>query len=298
MDFTTQALNFSNINDCFTLNDGCTIPCVGFGTWRVRDNENGSAIVLDAIKAGYRHFDTAALYKSEQSVGDAVKASKIKRSEFFITTKVWKNDLDPRDTRKSFMKSIKNLDMDYVDLLLIHWPRQNYDKNWQEKLQSCWQEFVNIKKEGLAKSIGVSNFMPHHLDTIMNIAKPSVNQLEFHIGYNQEYASTYSMNNDILVEAWSPLGQRRLFDNKLIKSFADKYQVTIPQLCIRYCLQRGVLALPKSASFERMKDNQKVFDFNISKLDMSYLRSLYELGYSKEHPDFNIPQEKSFEETL
>lgn len=290
IDFITQSKKLHKITDQFILADGNKIPCVGFGTWKVRDDENGEDIVKTAIDAGYRHFDTAALYKSEQSVGNGIKKSNINRDQFFITTKVWKSDLNSTAARASLENSLKNLGTEYVDLLLIHWPRNNNSCDWKKEIQETWHEFIKFKQEGKVRSIGVANFLAHHLEVIEWEELPVVNQIEYHIGYEQQLAVQKCRELNILVEAWAPLGQNRLINNNIIKEMAEKFGVTPAMFCLRYCLEQGILPLPKTVSLERMAENADIFDFDISKNDLNYIKELPQLGWSGEHPDIAIPQ--------
>ena len=291
-DFISQAKEFTSINSTFTLNDGNKITCVGFGTWKIRENENGEQIIVDAINSGFRHFDSAALYKSETSIGKAIKKSGISRSELFITSKVWKDDLCPEKARLSLENSLRDLQTDYVDLLLIHWPKASRkDNNWQEKLAVTWQEFIKMRTEGLVKSIGVANFLPHHFAALQSDILPCINQIEFHPGYLQEDAYAYSVNHNILVEAWRPLGQGGLIGNEKVKDIAAKHNKSTAQILLRYSLQRGVLPLPKTTHLERMLENQKLFDFALSDKEMSELNNLPLCAWSGEHPDTAIPRD-------
>lgn len=292
-DFISMAQGFTGINSSYTLNDGNKIPCVGFGTWKIRENENGEQIILEAIRAGFRHFDTAALYKSETSIGKAVKKSGISRDSLFITTKVWKDDLSPKKARLSLENSLRDLQTDYVDLLLIHWPKSSgSDLNWQDKLAATWQEFIKLRTQGLVKSIGVANFLPHHFAALQSEILPCVNQIEFHPGYLQQEAYEYSMDHGILVEAWRPLGQGGLIENTAVKAIAANLGKTVAQILLRFSLQCGVLPLPKTTHVERMSENQQLFDFTLNLEQMTILKKLPLCAWSGEHPDTAIPFDK------
>ena len=289
-DFVTQAKEFTNINSTYTLNDGNRIPCVGFGTWKIRENENGEQIILDAINSGFRHFDSAALYKSETSIGKTIKKSGVPRDQIFITTKVWKDDLCPEKARLSLENSLRDLQTDYVDLLLIHWPKASKkDNKWQDKLASTWNEFIKMRSEGIVKSIGVANFLPHHFAALQSDILPCINQIEFLPGYLQEEAYEYSVKHNILIEAWRPLGQGGLIDNDKLKDIAAHHNKTTAQILLRYSLQRGVLPLPKTTHIDRMLENQKLFDFTLCEEEMSELNNLPLCAWSGEHPDTAIP---------
>ncbi len=294
MDFTAAAQNFSSSNDAFTLLDGNRIPCLGFGTWRVRDDQNGAAIVSEAIKAGYRHFDTAAFYGSEGSVGDAIASSGLPREDFFVTTKIWKTCLNAARARASVENSLRLLKSDFVDLLLIHWPRANAeDKNWPEHLLETWDTVRTLKKEGKARSIGVSNCLPHHLKVLGTEDLPVGDQLEFHIGYLQPEACAYCDTRGILVEAWSPLGKMRTLSNPIVTAMAAKYGISTARLCLAFNLTQGVLSIPKSADPARMRDNLKCFDIKLAPEDISALKAINDPAlWSGEHPDPELARRK------
>ena len=285
-----QNLPFADADGCYELLDGNRIPAIGFGTWRVKDREDGAAVCAEAIRAGYRHFDTAYLYGSEESVGDAIRASGIDRSEFFVTTKVWKDDLSAEGARLELETSLSRLGMDYVDLLLIHWPRRDSeDPEWRERLTETWNAFQQFKREGLVKSIGVANFLPHHFEALDGEV-PVVNQIEVHPGYLQEEAVRYCRERGFLVEAWAPLGQNRLMTNPVVESIADKHHVSPAQVCLRFSLELGLLPLPKSANPDRMRQNRELFGFSLDEDDRAELMGLPEkTGWSGEHPDDAIP---------
>ena len=285
-----QNLPFADADGCYPLLDGNRIPAIGFGTWRVKDREDGAAVCAEAIRAGYRHFDTAYLYGSEESVGDAIRASGIDRSEFFVTTKVWKDDLSAEGARLELETSLSRLGMDYVDLLLIHWPRRDSeDPEWRERLTETWNAFQQFKREGLVKSIGVANFLPHHFEALEGEV-PVVNQIEVHPGYLQKEAVRYCRERGILVEAWAPLGQNRLMTNPVVESIAEKHHVSPAQVCLRFSLELGLLPLPKSANPDRMRQNRELFGFSLDEDDRAELMGLPEkTGWSGEHPDDAIP---------
>ena len=289
-DFIKQVAAFNNNNDCFLLNDGNKIPCIGFGTWKIKDSENGADIVSEAIKAGFRHFDTAARYKSEGSVGEAIKKSGISRDQFFVTTKVWKDDITPKAARTSLEGSLRDLQSNYVDLLLIHWPKASrHDNNWQEKVAQTWQEFIKFKQEGLVKSIGVANFLPHHLKALQSDVLPCLDQIEFHVGYLQPEIYQYCQEHNILVEGWRPLGQGALLNSPTVLKLAQKYNKQVAQILLRFCLDLGVLPIPKTTNYDRMLCNKDVFDFKLSSDDIKILKDMPLCGWSGEHPDDHIP---------
>ncbi|MBO8416737.1 MAG: aldo/keto reductase [Proteobacteria bacterium] len=290
MDFAAQARSFTSTDDCYTLRGDFKIPCVGFGTWKVFDHEQGSEVIAEAIKAGWRHFDTAALYKSEKSVGQAVKSSGLPRSAFFITSKVWKDSLSREGAQRSLKQTLSDLQTDYLDLLLIHWPRRDdKDELWQERLAETWQYFIEAKKAGLVRAIGTANFLPHHF-AALHTEMPVINQIEFHVGYTQKEAVDYCRAHDILVEAWAPLGRSALLSHPVVQKVAAQAGVSPAQLCLRYCLQQGLLPLVKSADPQRMRSNRRLFDFTLTDAQLAELNALPDkTAWSGEHPDLAIP---------
>ena len=281
-----------NFHSTFSLLDERTIPCVGFGTYKVDPDEDGVSTLALAIQMGYRHFDTASLYGTENVLGEAIKESGVDRKEFFITTKVWKDDLEPEKIRASVEKSLQNLGMDYVDLLLIHWPRvDENDEKWEEKIAKACETFIELKKEGKTKSIGVSNFLPQHFDAIRGMETPVVDQIEFHVGYMQTGAVDYCHRHNIVVEAWAPLGRGKLVENEDVVKIAKKYNVSTAQVLLKFCLQHDVLPIAKSSNYSRMKANMDLFDFELEDEDLNALRAVPDkTGWSGEHPDLAIPK--------
>lgn len=271
----------------FILANGVEIPAVGFGTFRVKEG-NGEQIISDAIAQGYRHLDTAAFYFNEEEVGNAVRKSGIPREEFFITSKVWRDNLGYEETHKAFEESLKKLHMDYLDLYLMHWPRPtDLSAEWKNLDVETWKAMEELYRAGKVRAIGVSNFLPHHLNNLMDRTGiiPLVNQLEFHPGYIQKAAVDFCQRLGIRVEAWAPLGRAKVFEDPLLTELAEKYHVSVAQICVRFALQCGVLPLPKSSSPERMKQNLDVFGFEIEDDDMHRLMTLPQLGWTGHHPD-------------
>lgn len=275
----------------FQLANGVTVPKIGFGTYKALDGDGG-AVIRAALEAGYRHFDTASFYGNEEALGRAVSGfmeeKGLSRKDFFLTTKVWKEDMGYDAAIRSLEASLKRLGTDYVDLLLIHWPKLGPgDAEWKQRDLDTWKAFEELYAQKKARAVGVSNFLPHHLMNLLERArvKPMVNQLEFHPGYIQNPAVEFCQAEGIAVEAWSPLGRARMLEEPLLLQMAGKYGKSPAQICIRFALQCDVLPLPKSSSPERMKQNLEVFDFSISFEDMSALMTLPQLGWSGEHPD-------------
>lgn len=281
----------------YTLNDGSTLPVIGFGTYHEQFGNNLLPIKT-AIDCGYRFFDTASLYETEQYLGQAIRESGIPREEFQIETKVWTDEMD--DAKAALERSLKRLQMDYVDLYLIHWPRATEDNtdNWKEKDLKTWSQMEALVKEGKVRRLGLSNFLPHHLKNILSHAtiKPVVDQLEIHPGYSQEAAVSFCKENEILPMAWSPLGRgrsRALDENRILCELAEKYHKSIPQINLRFLLQKGILPIPKASSPEHIKANLEVFDFVLDEDELWMLTCMPQTAALGEHPDFSIPKKKS-----
>ena len=268
------------------LSNGVKMPNLAFGTFKVNEGDDVQ-VILDAIEAGYRHFDTAAFYNTEEALGKAIKKSGIPREEFFVTTKVWKTYMGYEGAKKSFEESLEKLDMDYVDLLLIHWPRPDEKSDWKKLDIETWKAFEETYKEGRAKAIGVSNFLNHHIQNILDNCEvvPMVNQIEFHPGYIQKDVVDFDKEHGIVVEAWSPLGRERVFKDELLNKLAQKYGKSVAQICLAFSLQMDVVPLPKSSSVERMKQNMDI-DFELEKEDFEKILNMEETGWSGLDPDF------------
>lgn len=275
------------LSDSFILSNGYKIPCIGFGTYKIHDGEPVINSVTKALQVGYRHIDTASVYNNEKGVGKAVRQSWLKREDVFITSKVFNSDRGYHKTLTAFEKSLNELETDYIDLYLIHWPASpKRFNNWEEINFETWQALIKMYKEGRAKSIGVSNFMPHHLKPLVSSkVVPMVNQIEYHPGQIQKETVDYCKERNILIEAWSPLGKGKMLSSPTLIEIAKKYNKSVAQLCIRWCLQNGVLPLPKSVTPERIMENSKVFDFTISAEDMKVINDMEYFGGSGHHPD-------------
>ena len=276
----------NNLKDGFILHNGIKIPCIGYGTWLTTD-EQASDAVKTAIELGYRHIDTAARYENECGVGNGIIASGIAREDIFVTSKVWNDCRGYDKTIAACEKTLSDLKLDYLDLYLIHWPASplQYD-DYNAVNLSTWQAMIDLYKAGKVKSIGVSNFMPHHLEALVaSEIVPMVNQIEFHPGQMQEETLQYCREHNILVEAWGPLGRGKMLDNETLVAMAEKYGKTVAQLCIRWCLQNGVLPLPKSVTPSRIAENADVFDFEIADEDMQTVNAMEYFAGSGHNPD-------------
>lgn len=269
----------SILTEVYELGNGVKIPKMALGTWQIPNDVVVNAVGA-ALKNGYSHVDTASAYRNEVGVGKAVGESGISREKLFITTKIPAEIKSYVKAKEIIEKSLENLHMDYIDLLLIHAP-----KPWQEMFRGCeknyfkeniavWTAMEEAYTSGKIRAIGVSNFDATDIKNLMDNCevKPMINQIRFFIGNTQDVITTFCQENDILVEGYSPINTGALLENKLILKMANKYGKTIPQICIRYILQRGVLPLPKSTHEEYIIQNANV-DFEISKEDMEYLNS-------------------------
>lgn len=279
---------FEKISDCVTLANGVKMPCVGFGTWQTPDGEVAVNSVRTAIEAGYRHIDTAAGYDNEIGVGEGVRTSGVAREDIFVTTKHWIVDRGYEKTIAACEKSLLNLGMDYMDLYLIHWPAvAKATPNWEEVNADTWRGFEKLYQDGKIRAIGVSNFLPAHLESLKKhcTVLPMVNQIEFHPGYTQPEAVAYCKENGIAVQAWSPLGSGAVLKDPLLAEIAAKYGKSVAQLCIRFALQQDIVPLPKSVTPERIIANADVFDFVISDEDMARITAMPITGYSGFYPE-------------
>ncbi len=265
------------VKDTYKLSNGVEIPCLGFGTWQISDAEIAYTSTLEALKAGYRHIDTAAAYGNEKAVGKAIKDSGIPREEIFLTTKL-RNPHHSYDLAiQALNDSLKKLGTDYVDLYLIHWPNPKaFRDTFYESNKETWRALEDLYKEGKAKAIGISNFMPHHIDATLEIAtiKPMVNQIRLYPGFELSKTVEVCKKHGILLEAYSPLGTGKIFEAQELKEIAEKYNKSVAQLCIRYSLQKGYIPLPKSQTPSRIKENIDVYDFKISEEDMKKIESI------------------------
>ena len=260
------------------LNNGVKIPAPGFGTFLTPDGSTCVEAVKSAIAAGYTHIDTAAIYKNEKSVGEGIKESGIKRDGLFVTSKVWNTERGYDKTLKAFDKTLNDLGLDYLDLYLIHWPANNlqFGLGADSLNMETWKAMERLHEEGLIRSIGLSNFMQHHMETIMRRANicPMVDQIEYHPGFTQKESVEFCQKNNILVEAWSPLGRGNVLDNPVLKSIAANHGKSVAQVVIRWVMQTGVLPLVKSVTPSRIKENIEVFDFELSQQEMLEIASM------------------------
>ncbi|NHJ03545.1 MAG: aldo/keto reductase [Candidatus Heimdallarchaeota archaeon] len=276
-------MNLMNDSQVLHLNNGVKIPILGLGTWHSRGEDLANAINW-ALEAGYRHIDTAMTYANERIIGRAIKKNKIKREETFLTTKLWINFFEPTKLKNVFEKSLKNLNTDYIDLFLLHWPAEGY--------LSAWKELEKIYADGRARAIGVSNFKIHHLENLKTNFEitPVVNQIEFTPYLYDKEIYDYCKKHSIKIEAYSPLTRgEKLGDSNLI-SIAKRYNKSTAQILLRWGIQMGLIEIPKSTNEKRIIENIQIFDFEINKEDMNYLCNLNE--------NLRVPGSKKHEELM
>lgn len=268
-----------NINKKIKLNNGIEIPQFGLGTYLNDDGKRAVDSMLYALESGYRHLDTAAMYNNEKEVGQAVRESSIPRADIFVTTKLWNTDHGYQNALDAFRLSLDKLKLDYVDLYLIHWPVE-------EKRLESWRALEKIYADGRAKSVGVSNYMERHVQEILDNFDivPAVNQVEFSPFLHLQDLQKFCETKTIVLESYSPLTKGyKLFDSKLI-DIAEKYQRSTSQILIRWCLQKGVICIPKSSQKKHIKENSEIFDFSITESDMQALDNLNEHYHSTWDP--------------
>ncbi|MCR5761281.1 MAG: aldo/keto reductase [Sphaerochaetaceae bacterium] len=269
------------LTDTYRLSNGVEIPVVGFGTWQTPDGDIAYNSVLEALRCGYRHIDTATAYGNEESVGKAIndflKESPVKREELFVTTKLANPDHGYEAAKAAIDRSLRALNLNYVDLYLVHWPNPiKFRENWKAFNAESWKAMEEAYKEGKIRALGISNFLPHHYEALMESAEiaPVVNQIKLCPGVCQKELVSYSRKHNMLLEAYSPLGTGGMFKSPLMLSLSEKYGKSISQLCIRWSLQNGFLPLPKSVTASRIKENTNVFDFTISDEDMEKMAGI------------------------
>ena len=252
------------------LNNGVEMPILGFGVFQIPNESECEQAVIDAIKTGYRLIDTAASYQNETAVGNAIKKSEVPRNELFITTKLWASDMGYENTKLAFQKSIDKLQLDYLDLYLIHQPYGD--------VFGSWKAMQELYHEGKIKAIGVANFHPDRvIDLIINSGfTPAVNQIETHPFHQQIETHQFLTDNNVQIQSWGPFaeGKNDIFNNETLKTIAVKYNKSVAQIILRWLTQRGIIAIPKSVRKERMKENFDVFTFELSETEMQTITTL------------------------
>jgi 2,5-diketo-D-gluconate reductase A len=264
-----------------TLDGGVSIPQLGFGVFQIPDSETADAVTV-ALEAGYRHIDTAAVYGNERGVGEAIAASAIPREEIFVTTKVWNADQGADATRAALERSLATLAIEYVDLYLIHWPVAVRDRYVE-----TWRAMRSLRDDGAIHAIGVSNFEPEHLDRLLEETGvvPAVNQIELHPRLQQAKLRAYHAHHGIATEAWAPLAKGEVLDDPVIASLAERVGRTPAQVILRWHLQLGNIAIPKSVTPTRIRENLDVFDFELREEDMQAITTLDANERVGPHPD-------------
>lgn len=267
----------------FTLNNGLELPAIGFGTYKT-----SAEIIFRAISAGYKYFDTASFYGTEACIAQAIEQSGEPRENFLIASKLWKTQMGYENVKLAFEETLENLKTHYLDVYMIHWPRPDLDNpDWKALDLETWRAMEEIYFAGKIRALGFSNFLPYHAENIIKNSRvmPAVAQLEFHPGHTQTFALNYFREKKILLQAWSPIARGRVVEDVLIKELAEKYRVSPSKICLRFCLQEGVMPLPKASNFERMRENLNCFDFELEPEDLSRLENMPPVGWGGEHPD-------------
>ena len=267
-----------------TLNTGNTIPQLGLGVFKIDDEAECERVVLDALELGYRHIDTAMIYRNEAAVGRALAQSGIPRDELFVTTKVWNSDQGKDEAPAALATSLDLLGLDYVDLYLIHWPAP-----LRGRYVETWLALEDLAAQGLIKAIGVSNFEPEHLEDILEAGSvvPAINQVELHPAFQQRTVRAFGEERGILTEAWGPLGQGKyeLAELPGLNDLAKKHGKSIQQIVLRWHIQEGVIVFPKSVRKERLAENLDVFDFELDSDDMAAMVAMDSGRRVGTHPD-------------
>ncbi len=259
----------TDIKGTFQLHNGVEMPYLGLGVYLADNNEEVVNAIHWALDEGYRHIDTASIYRNEEGVGLAIQNSHIPRKDIFVVSKVWNADQGYDTTIKAFEESLDRLQLDYLDLYLIHWPVKN-------KYIDTWKALEKLYHDKRIRAIGVSNFMQHHLEDLMQHTEivPMVNQMEFHPHLVQQNLIDFCDEHQIIYEAWSPMMQGKIFGLSILDDLARKYKKTVAQIVLRWNLQKGVITIPKSVKKERIKSNADLFDFELTKEDVAYIDSL------------------------
>ncbi|MED1738599.1 aldo/keto reductase [Bacillus swezeyi] len=262
------------------LNNNVVIPSIGIGFWQVRSKKQVVTTLSHAYETGYRLIDTASAYGNEKEIGEIIKKLGIPREELFITTKLWNSDQGYQSTLQAFKKSLKNLQLDYLDLYLIHWAVQ-------DKYLDSWRAMEKLYNEGYIRAIGVCNFQISHLNHLISNCNvvPTINQIEYHPYLVQNNLHDYCLNKNIQVEAWSPLGQGQLLNDCSLQALAEKYNKSVAQVILKWHMHKGVIPIPKSSNPERIKENFNVFDFSLSDEDIVMINKLNENRRFGPHPE-------------
>lgn len=270
----------NHIQDTTTLHNGVKMPLLGLGVYKTQEGEETIRSVTSAIECGYRHIDTASLYANEAGVGKAIRESGIPREEIFVTTKVWNDDQGYESTLRAFEKSLSLLQMDYVDLYLVHWAVSG-------RYLDTWRALETLYADGRVRAIGVSNFQIHHLQQVLEQGeiKPMVNQVEYHPWLTQVELHAFCKQHQIQLEAWSPLARGQLLDHPILQQIANQYDKTTAQIILRWDLQQGVVTIPKSIHPELICSNTEIFDFVLTPGEIELISSINENKRVGRDPD-------------
>ena len=271
----------NTLSSAFHLANGIAIPAIGFGTWQIPDGPDAVRAVGTALRLGYRHVDTAAIYGNEASVGAAVRESGIPRTELFITSKLWNSAKTFDLATQAFEETMAKLGLDVLDLYLLHWPSvAKIDADWVHTNREKWRALERLHRDGRIRAIGVSNFRTHHLRPLLDTADiaPMVDQLEIHPGFAQEETVAFCRENGILPQAWSPLACGKALALPAVQAIATRLGRTPAQVCLRWCLQNGVLPITKTTSEARMRENADVDGFTLTDDDLRALAALPPCG--------------------
>lgn len=253
----------------FKLNNGIEVPAIGFGTYKITEESDMEVAIGEAVDKGYRYFDTAKFYENEKILGKYLNQAGLKREDFKVATKVWPSSFDIDACKKSLDESLADLDLGYIDIILLHWYGKDFDK--------AWKVFCDYKDQGLVKSLGVCNFTIDQMTELLNIGeKPVLDQLESHLYLQDRKTCEFLKENNILHQAWGPLsqGKSNLLDEEILKDIGDKYGKTPAQIALKWNIERGTMVLVKSTNPGRIKENISIFDFDLDDSDMHALTSL------------------------
>jgi len=283
-----KGVDLSNSNAAYTLSNGVKIPVIAFGTWQVKNGEEAYNAVTNALKAGYRHIDSAEGYYNEESVGLAIRESGIARKDIFLTTKLTNKHVTYEDAKGAIEASLKRLGLDYIDLYIIHWPNPiSCRPNYELRNSEVYRAMEDAYNEGKIRAIGVSNFRIHHLEALLKTAKvkPMINQILINPSDMQEEVVAFNEAHDILTEAYSPLGTGKIFAVEVLKEIAAKYKKTVGQVVLRWSLEHGYLPLPKTITPHRIIENYQLFDFKLKPEDIKLIDGLHGVTGLATDPD-------------
>ena len=283
-----KGVDLSNSNAAYTLSNGVKIPVIAFGTWQVKNGEEAYNAVTNALKAGYRHIDSAEGYYNEESVGLAIRESGIARKDIFLTTKLTNKHVTYEDAKGAIEASLKRLGLDYIDLYIIHWPNPiSCRPNYELRNSEVYRAMEDAYNEGKIRAIGVSNFRIHHLEALLKTAKvkPMINQILINPSDMQEEVVAFNEAHDILTEAYSPLGTGKIFAVEALKEIAAKYKKTVGQVVLRWSLEHGYLPLPKTITPQRIVENYQLFDFKLKPEDIKLIDGLHGVTGLATDPD-------------